>query len=164
MTEEAVIRNWMRTYITEPQDAVALQLATAASDMFPDEAYTCLVRQAIAVLRELRDDNPPSPTTFSLHTFSTNPVHTRFSVYNRGGCAGDLCINTSDAAEFQRRIDAPNQVDDIAIATRRMKAIAEYKEREEAHIAADKLMCNVLMRLGYEELVDIYTSMERWYA
>jgi len=164
MTEEAVIRNWMRTYITEPQDAVALQLATAASDMFPDEAYTCLVRQAIAVLRELRDDNPPSPTTFSLHTFSTNPVHTRFSVYNRGGHSGDLCINTRDAAEFQRRLGTPNQVEDIAIATRGMKAIAELYEPEEAHVVADRLLCDVLRRLGYRELVDIYTSMNKWYA
>jgi len=34
-----------------------------------------------------------------------NPVHTRIKVWNRGGLAGTLVVNTSDAAEIIRRLE-----------------------------------------------------------
>ena len=34
-----------------------------------------------------------------------NPVHTRIKVWNRGGLAGTLVVNTSDAVEIIRRLE-----------------------------------------------------------
>lgn len=35
---------------------------------------------------------------------------------------------------------------------------------EVAHMMADVLLCEVLMQLGYKEGIDIFNSMEVWYA
>jgi len=102
---ERDIKAWMRSYLTEPKDAVTLQIATIASDVFPYTDHMSLVRLAAEVLRELRGEAPLPTLTFSTHTRAVNPVHTRVAVYNRGGLAGELCVNTQDAREFQRRIN-----------------------------------------------------------
>ena len=39
----------------------------------------------------------------------------------------------------------------------------EY-DMETIHIDADALLCNVLRDLGYNELVDWFESLEKWYA
>ena len=41
---------------------------------------------------------------FSAHIIDENPVHTRISVFNRGGLAGRLCVNTYDAALLIARL------------------------------------------------------------
>ena len=46
----------------------------------------------------------------------------------------------------------------------RMREIAENSDTEAAHGEADKLMCDVLRSLGYSEGIDIFDSMEKWYA
>jgi hypothetical protein len=35
---------------------------------------------------------------------------------------------------------------------------------EEAHIAADDLLCELLRHLGYERLIDAYDKVGKWYA
>jgi hypothetical protein len=35
---------------------------------------------------------------------------------------------------------------------------------EGTHIAADELLCDVLRRLGYGDMVNIFLSTTRWYA
>lgn len=39
-----------------------------------------------------------------------------------------------------------------------------YGGGEEGHMMADVLLCEVLMQLGYKEGIDIFNSMEVWYA
>lgn len=39
-----------------------------------------------------------------------------------------------------------------------------YGGGEDSHIAADMLLCEVLTQLGYKEGIDIFNSMEVWYA
>lgn len=48
----------------------------------------------------------------------------------------------------------------------RMKEIARLSEvdAEMAHLEADDLLCNVLRRAGYSELVDEFAKVEKWYA
>ena len=41
----------------------------------------------------------------SIKIENQNPVHTRIKVYNRGGLAGTLVVNTDDAAEIIRRLE-----------------------------------------------------------
>ena len=35
---------------------------------------------------------------------------------------------------------------------------------ERAHVEADKLLCEILINLGYTESVKVYKSMRKWYA
>lgn len=39
-----------------------------------------------------------------------------------------------------------------------------YIDRESAHVVADQYMCQVLRDLGFNEGVDIFESMPKWYA
>ena len=42
---------------------------------------------------------------FSTRIDDENPVHTRVTVFNRGGNAGTLCVNTEDVEELVARIE-----------------------------------------------------------
>lgn len=54
------------------------------------------------------------------------------------------------------------------------EAISELKETialdprqydtEDRHIRADGILCKVLRGLGYGEVVDLYESIDKWYA
>jgi hypothetical protein len=35
---------------------------------------------------------------------------------------------------------------------------------EEDHIRADEILCEVMEKLGYNELVQAFTKVEKWYA
>lgn len=35
---------------------------------------------------------------------------------------------------------------------------------EEAHYRADNILCEILDDLGYDEIVDIFNNIEKWYA
>ena len=37
-------------------------------------------------------------------------------------------------------------------------------DREEAHHAADKVLCKLLTELGYADVVDEWHKIEKWYA
>ena len=43
---------------------------------------------------------------FSVRIDDKNPVHVRLTVFNRGGNAGQLCVNTADAELLVERIEA----------------------------------------------------------
>ena len=47
-----------------------------------------------------------------------------------------------------------------------MKAIFEcpFQCKEEAHIQADGLMCDVLTQLGYEAGIEVFMAAEKWYS
>jgi hypothetical protein len=52
--------------------------------------------------------------------------------------------------------------------------LKEYKEKilqsisiqdkENSHIYADAVLCDLLIELGFEEIVKIYKSSDKWYA
>lgn len=46
----------------------------------------------------------------------------------------------------------------------RMREISKNGDFEVAHVDADDLMCLVLTQLGYEEGVEVFENMEKWYA
>jgi hypothetical protein len=46
----------------------------------------------------------------------------------------------------------------------RLKEIKEDFDIERAHSLADDLLCEILVDLGYKEIVDLYKTIEKWYA
>ena len=46
-----------------------------------------------------------------------------------------------------------------------MKGIKDDNSDEESnHIAADNLLCTLLEKLGYKEIVEVFESIRKWYA
>lgn len=45
-----------------------------------------------------------------------------------------------------------------------MRIIDRNNNTEMAHILADELMCKLLRELGYDEGVDIFEKMSKWYS
>lgn len=45
-----------------------------------------------------------------------------------------------------------------------MKHIADMRFIDDSHYAGDELMCNLLRSMGYQEGVEIFENMDRWYA
>jgi hypothetical protein len=37
-------------------------------------------------------------------------------------------------------------------------------DTEVTHIIADELLCELLKHLGYDELIEIYEKVDKWYA
>lgn len=37
-------------------------------------------------------------------------------------------------------------------------------DQEWAHIMADRILCNLLSELGYDDIVEEYTNISKWYA
>ena len=54
--------------------------------------------------------------------------------------------------------------DIIKEAIEEMKKLVNSGDTEVAHIEADDILCDVLKKLGYEELVDVYEQVGKWYA
>lgn len=46
----------------------------------------------------------------------------------------------------------------------RMKARCFTGHEEDDHIRADEILCDFLRLLGYNELVDVYESVTKWYS
>ena len=46
----------------------------------------------------------------------------------------------------------------------RMRQLASDADIEAAHGKADDILCEVLDKLGYTEIVDLYNSIEKWYG
>ena len=49
-------------------------------------------------------------------------------------------------------------------AADRMRQIDEDEDTESGHMMADDLFCEILKSLGYDEAVDIFDNMDKWYA
>lgn len=47
---------------------------------------------------------------------------------------------------------------------KRMRFIADISDTEQAHLEADALLCEVLRKLGFHELVTTYESITKWYG
>jgi len=48
--------------------------------------------------------------------------------------------------------------------TEKMKALAEKYDEEEFHIAADRLMGDLLTSIGYGEGVKVFEKTPKWYS
>lgn len=46
-----------------------------------------------------------------------------------------------------------------------MRAIVkDHGDTEQSHMDADKILCDLLVALGHEEIVKEYHTIEKWYA
>lgn len=39
-----------------------------------------------------------------------------------------------------------------------------FFDLDEPHKKADEILCNLIKDLGFEEIVDVYKSFDKWYA
>jgi len=56
------------------------------------------------------------------------------------------------------------KADIIKESVEKMKECVNNNDIELAHVEADDILCDVLTKLGYEELVDVYKNVKKWYA
>lgn len=49
-------------------------------------------------------------------------------------------------------------------AIERLTELRQSGDTEMAHYEADKVLCSLLRRLGYDYLVDQYEAIKKWYA
>jgi hypothetical protein len=47
---------------------------------------------------------------------------------------------------------------------KRLQAEVENDDTEQAHVNADKILCELLEKLGYKEVVDKYNEVSKWCA
>lgn len=45
-----------------------------------------------------------------------------------------------------------------------MKKAMENDDQETAHVHADLALCGLLLHLGYDDIVDNFNEMPKWYA
>ena len=45
-----------------------------------------------------------------------------------------------------------------------MQELSEIKDQEIRYIFADKLLCELLKKHGYDDIVEIFLNMDKWYA
>ncbi len=45
-----------------------------------------------------------------------------------------------------------------------MRAAAEPGDPEASHYAADGILCKLLISLGYQDVVDLWKDVDKWYA
>ena len=45
-----------------------------------------------------------------------------------------------------------------------LKALKDIGDPEVAHLDADDILCSVLIDLGYEDVVEAYGAVPKWYA
>ena len=53
---------------------------------------------------------------------------------------------------------------DIAEAIKRLKVEQKNSDTEVAHGNADEILCQLLQDFGYDEVVDEYYKVHKWYA
>ena len=44
-----------------------------------------------------------------------------------------------------------------------LKEIQKYTNVEDAHVEADNILCRVLIELEYDEIVEEYRKIDKWY-
>ena len=49
-------------------------------------------------------------------------------------------------------------------ALSRMNNASERSDVEERHQDADEILCDVLEKCGYQELVKVFDNMKKWYS
>ena len=49
-------------------------------------------------------------------------------------------------------------------ALKRMVCLKDHSDTEIAHVMADGILCDFLRGLGYDDLVDAYEAVDKWFA
>ena len=49
-------------------------------------------------------------------------------------------------------------------AIKELRIIQQSNDVEMAHIDADRILCDLLISLGYEDVVDEYEAINKWFA
>jgi hypothetical protein len=47
---------------------------------------------------------------------------------------------------------------------KQLLSLQEATSREDAHVAADELLCELLISLGFTEIVEDYAKISKWYS
>lgn len=50
------------------------------------------------------------------------------------------------------------------IAIQKLKELQKSEETDQAHADADRILCDLLISLGYEDVIKEYKAIEKWYA
>lgn len=45
-----------------------------------------------------------------------------------------------------------------------MEELQYYRDKEQGHWLADQLLCKFVRDLGYDELIDAFEDIDKWYA
>jgi polyhydroxyalkanoate synthesis regulator phasin len=74
--------------------------------------------------------------------------------------------SANDADKLVREIVAAGDVsvEKYNQVVEQMQQLEDNDDTEEAHIEADKLLCSFLRELGYDELVDAFEDIDKWYS
>lgn len=46
----------------------------------------------------------------------------------------------------------------------KLKQLQQLNDTEASHIAADKILCDFLISLGYSHIVEEFNKVDKWYA
>lgn len=46
----------------------------------------------------------------------------------------------------------------------RMNALLDMYDKEEAHIRADNILCEVLEKIGFHDVINVFHEIDKWYA
>lgn len=49
-------------------------------------------------------------------------------------------------------------------ALKKLRELRDNTDQEMAHVYADDVLCDLLKSLGYEDIVDEYENIDKWYA
>lgn len=49
-------------------------------------------------------------------------------------------------------------------AIKRLKKAEEIGDEETGHVDADRVLCDLLIELGYQSVVDAFDDVSKWYA
>jgi len=66
--------------------------------------------------------------------------------------------------ELKDSIHRAKQAWKLRHAFNQLKLIQQNHDKEEAHREADKVLCDLLTTLGYEDIVAEYQKIGKWYA
>lgn len=50
------------------------------------------------------------------------------------------------------------------IVLKRLQDTQTWRDIENAHVEADDILCEVLLKLGYKDIVDEFVKVHKWYA
>ena len=74
----------------------------------------------------------------------------------------EACRKTSEAlAEWSKRKLAKKYEGELLQV---IGSVNRDHDKEDAHIKADNILCNLLKELGFEKLVELYRKVPKWYA
>jgi hypothetical protein len=57
---------------------------------------------------------------------------------------------------------ANKNLNELALET--LKTLKKLDDTEMAHVEADKVLCSLLKYEGYDEVVNLFNELKKWYA